>query len=124
LEVEIGIERFCGQHITEAKLQTNLWYLLELLKKKFTELQNRTKDAISFSEVFFNSQSGIIKLEFDNIVSCRPCGTKNRIGNHAPSQTPICGKCKHEIKAIPGGPWLGYRGSLCRNSWKENKFPA
>ena len=40
LEVEIGIERFCGQYVSEAKLQTNLWYLLELLKKKFSELQN------------------------------------------------------------------------------------
>jgi hypothetical protein len=37
LEVEIGIERFCGQHISEAKLQTNLWYLLELLKKSLPE---------------------------------------------------------------------------------------
>src|SRR4030043_2016320 len=47
LEVEIGIERFCGQHIAEAKLQTNLRYLLELLKKKFAEIQNGTNNAIS-----------------------------------------------------------------------------
>ena len=32
-EIEIGIEHSCGQFIPEAKLQTNLWYLLELLKK-------------------------------------------------------------------------------------------
>ncbi len=96
LEVEIGIERFCGQFVAEAKLQTNLWYLLELLKKKFVEYQNGTKD-ITLSESLFNGQLGI-KPIFDNIVLCRNCGTKNRIGNREPSQIPICGKCKHEIK--------------------------
>ena len=47
LEVEIGIERFCGQYISEAKLQTNLWYLLELLKKKFVALQNGNAPAFA-----------------------------------------------------------------------------
>jgi len=97
LEVEIGIERFCGQHISEAKLQTNLWYLLELLKKKFAGIENGTNNAISFSEALFNNQS-VINTGFDNIVSCRNCGTKNRIGNRVPTQIPICGKCKQEIR--------------------------
>ncbi len=97
LEVEIGIERFCGQHISEAKLQTNLWYLLELLKKKFAEIQNGTNNAIGLSEALFNNQS-VIKNGFENIVVCRNCGTKNRIGNRGPSQVPICGKCKQEIR--------------------------
>lgn len=97
LEVEIGIERFCGQHISEAKLQTNLWYLLELLKKKFAGIENGTNKAISFSEALFNNQS-VINTGFDNIVPCRNCGTKNRIGNRVPSQIPICGKCKQEIR--------------------------
>ena len=97
LEVEIGIERFCGQYISEAKLQTNLWYLLELLKKKFAEIQNGTNNTISLSEALFNNQS-VIKTGFDNIVACRNCGTKNRIGNRVPSQMPICGKCKQEIR--------------------------
>lgn len=96
LEVEIGIERFCGQFIAEAKLQTNLWYLLELLKKKFVEYQNGTKD-VTLGEFLFNGQLGI-KPIFDNIVPCRNCGTKNRIGNREPSQIPICGKCKYEIR--------------------------
>src|SRR5438105_9832511 len=39
LEIEIGIERSSGQFIAEAWLQTNLWYLLDLLKKKFAEYQ-------------------------------------------------------------------------------------
>jgi len=97
LEVEIGIERFCGQHISEAKLQTNLWYLLELLKKKFAGIENGTNNAISFSEALFNNQS-VINTGFDNIVSCRNCGTKNRIGNRVSTQIPICGKCKQEIR--------------------------
>jgi len=97
LEVEIGIERFCGQYIQEAKLQTNLWYLLELLKKKFAKMQNGTNEAIRLSEALFNNQP-IIKTSFDNIVACRNCGIKNRIGNLAPSQIPICGRCKQQIR--------------------------
>jgi hypothetical protein len=98
LEVEIGLERFCGQYIPEAKLQTNLWYLLELLKKKFAEIENSSKSVISLSEALFNNQSGA-KTEFANIVSCHACGTKNRIGYRTkPSQIPICGKCKQAIR--------------------------
>lgn len=95
LEVEIGIERFCGQYVSEAKLQTNLWYLLELLKKKFTELQNGSPPAVS--EALLSGKSATIP-GFDNIVSCGNCGIKNRITNYVSSQTPICGRCKHEIR--------------------------
>lgn len=57
LEVEIGIEHFCGQFISEAKLQTNLWYLLELLKKKYVEFQSgSTKVDFHLSEVIFSGQ--------------------------------------------------------------------
>ena len=60
LEVEIGIEHFCGQFIPEATLQTNLWYLLELLKKKFTECQSGpAKIDFGLSKVLFSgSQPG------------------------------------------------------------------
>jgi len=95
LELEIGIEQFCGQYISEAKLQTNLWYLLELLKKKFTELQNGAAPAIS--EVLLNGKPAAIP-GFENIVSCGNCGTKNRMKDYVSSQTPICGRCKHEIR--------------------------
>lgn len=57
LEVEIGIEHFCGQFIPEARLQTNLWYLLELLKKKYAECQDgSTKEDFHLSEVLFSGQ--------------------------------------------------------------------
>ena len=92
LEVEIGIERFCGKFISEAKLQTNLWYLLELLKKKFAESQNE----FSLSEALFNGGLDA-NTAFDNIVECVNCGTKNRIGKHEAYQNPICGKCKAQI---------------------------
>lgn len=99
LEVEIGIEHFCGKYISEAKLQTNLWYLLELLKKKFTEMQNGSNNAFILSESLFNNQE-VTKTEFDSIISCQSCGTKNRIGNRSTiSQRPICGKCKQQIMA-------------------------
>lgn len=95
LEVEIGIEQFCGQHIPEAKLQTNLWYLLELLKKKFTELNNGTAPAIS--EILLSGKIAAIP-GFENLVPCGNCGTTNRITNYVSSRIPICGKCKHEIR--------------------------
>ena len=95
LEVEIGIERFCGQFVSEAKLQTNLWYLLELLKKKFAELWDGTAPAVS--EALLSGKSATIP-GFENTVSCGNCGTKNRMTNYVSSQTPICGRCKHEIR--------------------------
>lgn len=95
LEVEIGIDQFCGQYIPEAKLQTNLWYLLELLKKKFAELQNGTAPAIS--ESLLNGEPPSIP-GFENIASCGNCGTKNRMTNYVSSQTSICDKCRHEIR--------------------------
>lgn len=96
LEVEIGIERFCGQYVSEAKIQTNLWYLIELLKKKFIELQN-SGNAPAVSEALLSGKSVTIP-GFDNIVSCGNCGTKNRITNYVYSKTPICGRCKQKIE--------------------------
>jgi superfamily I DNA and/or RNA helicase len=95
LEVEIGIEQFCGQHIVEAKLQTNLWYLLELLKKKFTELNNGTVPTIS--EILLSGKTTVIP-GFENLIPCGSCGITNRITNYVAPRIPICGKCKHEIK--------------------------
>jgi superfamily I DNA and/or RNA helicase len=102
LEVEIGIEQFCGQHIAEAKLQTNLWYLLELLKKKFAELQNGSAPAIS--EILLSGKRKAIP-DFDNVVSCGNCNTKNRLTDYISSKTPICGSCKHKI-------WPHYSASV------------
>lgn len=63
LEVEIGVEHFCGQFIPEAKLQTNLWYLLELLKKKYAECQNGSaKLNFHLSDVLFSGQQSDSKL--------------------------------------------------------------
>lgn len=51
------MEHFCGQFISEAKLQTNLWYLLELLKKKYAECQSGSaKVDFHLSEVIFSGQ--------------------------------------------------------------------
>lgn len=56
LEAEIGIEHYCGEFIPEATLQTNLWYLLELLKKKFSEYQSgAAKIDFGLSEALFSS---------------------------------------------------------------------
>lgn len=62
LEVEIGIEHNFGQFIPEAKLQTNLWYLLELLKKKYEECQSGSlKPNFSLSEVIFTGDGAVSK---------------------------------------------------------------
>lgn len=37
LEVDIAIEKNLGEFVPEAKIKMNLWYLLELLKKKYEE---------------------------------------------------------------------------------------
>jgi hypothetical protein len=37
-EVAVGIEHDCGASIAEARLITNLWYLLEALRKRYTEV--------------------------------------------------------------------------------------
>lgn len=59
LEVEIGIEQSLGEFILEARLQTNLWYLLELLKKKYLEIEEgQTKQDFRISEILFGHQPG------------------------------------------------------------------
>jgi len=56
LEVEVGVEQWFGPFIPEATLHTNLWYLLELLKKKFAECQTkRTTVDFRLSERIFSS---------------------------------------------------------------------
>lgn len=57
LEVEIGIESFCGQFIPEARLQTNLWYLLDLLRRKYAEGQSQSPPpGFHLSEVLFSGE--------------------------------------------------------------------
>lgn len=56
MEVEIGIERFCDKLIQEAKLHTKLWYLLEILKKKYTGVQSSSsKNNFQLSDILFSN---------------------------------------------------------------------
>ena len=58
LEVEIGIERSLGEFIPEARLQTNPWFLLELLRKKYLEIkEGQTKQDFSLSQIIFGQHS-------------------------------------------------------------------
>lgn len=76
LEVEIGIEHNFGQFIPEAKLQTNLWYLLELLKKKYEECQSGSlKPNFSLSEVIFTGDGPVShssKTQINYSLSAQP----------------------------------------------------
>ena len=54
LEVEISIEAYCGDTVAEGKIITNLWYLLELLKKKFLESANNS-EKFKLSEALFSA---------------------------------------------------------------------
>lgn len=57
LEVEIGIEQSFGGFIPEARLQTNLWYLLELLKKKYLEIkEGQNKQDFQLSQILFSQR--------------------------------------------------------------------
>ena len=56
LELEIGIENYDEEFIPEAKLKTNRWYILELLKKKYIECQDGTEKVdFNLSEAIFTS---------------------------------------------------------------------
>jgi hypothetical protein len=49
LEVQIALERDYGHDIAEARLQTNMWFLLESLRKKFEDLKsNPGKNSYGF----------------------------------------------------------------------------
>lgn len=99
LEVEIGIEHHCGQFIPEAKLQTNLWCLLELLRKKYVESQSGSiKTNFQLSEAIFSGR----QLETNpppDVVECKKCGAKNRVKVYEQSRIPICGKCNSPMSA-------------------------
>jgi len=53
-EVLIGIEQFLGKKLYSAKLETNLWFLLELLQKKFEESKDKELKKYDISEKLFN----------------------------------------------------------------------
>ncbi len=60
LDVHIGIERNVGYYIPEATIQTNLWFLLEILKKKFEEFQNDNNLFKKGIEVFNGSSNEVV----------------------------------------------------------------
>ena len=63
LEVTIGIAHFCGQFISEAELETDLSYLLEILKKKLADCQSGSvKIDFGLSEVLFSGSQSDSKL--------------------------------------------------------------
>ncbi len=73
LEVEIGIEQNLGQFIPQARLQTNLWYLLELLKKKYIECRDgSSKPNFQLSEVIFSGQGAIPKKPHKSEINYSP----------------------------------------------------
>lgn len=69
-EVAVGIEHDFGKSITEARLITNLWYLLEALRKRYEEVLNgqRTLDTrlgqrlLSFSLAATRDEAGDLNL--------------------------------------------------------------
>jgi len=53
MEVQIALERNLGQYIAEAKIQTNLWFLMELLRKKYEESLSTASSKFKMSEALF-----------------------------------------------------------------------
>lgn len=61
LEVHICIDDYCGETIAEAKLYTNFWFLLELLKKKFENSEN-LESRFRISEALFSGDNSIFPV--------------------------------------------------------------
>jgi superfamily I DNA and/or RNA helicase len=73
LEVEIGIEQNLGQYIPQARLQTNIWYLLELLKKKYIECRDSSsRQDFQLSEVIFSGHSASPKTTQESEIKYSP----------------------------------------------------
>ncbi len=52
LEVELSVEKDLGQSIAEAKLQSNAWYLLEVLRKKYEQALDAEKEFAMSKQLF------------------------------------------------------------------------
>lgn len=65
-EIEIAIERNLGNYIAEAKVQTNLWFLLEILRKKFEESAFDTTK-FKMSEKLFSGESQVLNKDISQI---------------------------------------------------------
>lgn len=64
-EVAVGIENDCGKSIAEARLITNLWYLLEALRKRYEDCRINiecTPISLPYPIRFFMTASSAIAL--------------------------------------------------------------
>jgi len=59
LQVEIALEKYFGEAIAEARIYTNNWYLLELLRKKYEEALKRG-EKFRVSEQLFAGVSRVV----------------------------------------------------------------
>jgi len=57
MDIHIAIEKHLGQYIEEGKIITNLWYLLELLKKKYLEAPKKAEEEFALAEKLFQGLS-------------------------------------------------------------------
>jgi len=94
LNIEVGIDNFCGQSIPEATLLTNLWYLLEILKNKYTDCQNGMLNIdFKLSEMLFFGNNEKYKIKQESIKYSQP---KNQINDpqkkaiNASFSSPLC----------------------------------
>jgi len=53
MEVQIALEKSFGQNVAEAKIWTNLWFLLELLRKKYEEALPSADSKFEISKKLF-----------------------------------------------------------------------
>ena len=65
-EVRIAIEQNLGELILEAKVQTNLWFLLELLRKKFEKSALEGDEKFRISEQLFAGYTSVIHGKEEN----------------------------------------------------------
>ncbi len=98
LDVQIGIEEFVGRYVAEGKLQTNLWYLLDLLRKKYEESLPIADKVFAFGEKLFSGKAESLEAT--------PAGPEYGRVKHPPnrSQEQAIQACFSKSLAIIWGP--------------------
>ncbi len=101
LEVELAVEHDLGQYVGEAKVQTNMWFLLELLRKKFEE-------SSPFDERFILSEklfTGTVSADKDNYI--QPQYTVSDKAPNPSQEKAISSSFNEKLSIIWGPPGTG-----------------
>jgi len=101
LEVELAVEHNLGQYVAEAKVQTNMWFLLELLRKKFEE-SSPSDERFQLSEKLF---AGTVSSDKDKYI--QPQYTVSDKTPNPSQEKAISSSFNEKLSVIWGPPGTG-----------------